>query len=76
MKLFIRDGNLSGRKIVTSPFDLNDAIVSKIDRFIAIVCKSFESFKIKSWIDIFMFKPASIGSAFDAFFFGHRFLVL
>ena len=74
MFLFIGNRNIGRRKIVASPLELNDAVVSNI--FITIGGESFESFFSKSRIEIFVFKPAPIGFAFAAFFFGHRFFVL
>ena len=62
--------------MIASPLELNDAVVSKIDGFVAICGESFETFLDKSRIEIFVFKPAPIGFAFAAFFFGHRFFVL
>ena len=76
MFLFITDRNLSWSQIVPSPLELNDTVVSKVERFKAIVCPSNESLFDKSWIMIFIVKPVPIGFAFSAFLFGHSLFVL
>lgn len=62
--------------MITPPLELNDAIVSNVERFVAIGCESFECFFSKRRIEMFVNKPAPIGFALSALFFGHRFFVL
>ena len=62
--------------MITSPLELNDTIVSNVERFVAIGCESFECFFSKRWIEMFVNKPAPIGFALSPLFFGHRFFVL
>ena len=42
--LFIGDRKMIRRQMITSPLELNDAVVSEIDGFITIASKSFETF--------------------------------
>lgn len=61
--------------MVTPPFELNDPIVSEIERFVTISGKCFETFKNKSRI-VFVLEPAPISFNFEPLFLGERFLVL
>ena len=58
MFLFIADRNLGRRKIITSPLELNDAIVSTIK--VAIGSPSFETFLDKSLIVKVILEPIPI----------------
>ena len=60
MFLFIGDGDISRGQMIAPPLELNDAVVSKVDRFKAIVCPSDDTLFDKSRIDMFVDKPASI----------------
>ena len=74
--LFVADRDVGRGQMIAPPFALNDAIVSKIDRFKAIGSKCLEAFFDKSRIEMFVDKPASISFKFAPFFFGHGLPVL
>ena len=74
--LFIANRNVRRRKIVAPPLELNDAIVSDVERFKTISCKRLESFFIKSRINVFVLEPAPKRINIAPLLLGQRFPVL